>query len=577
MATSIDLIRYVLAEVVGQMLGKPASTIIARSNNLVHGDYTSNIAMVIFKELGEKSPLSLAQKLAEKLQKSELANICSQIVAVAPGFINLTISENQLVSQVSSLLNDDEKVAVSGKMKNKKIMVEFTDPNPFKEFHIGHLYSNIVGESLCRLLASQGAIVKRVCYQGDVGLHVAKSLWGMKQLVGEMPDESSPLSARVEFMGKAYAYGASVYKESEEKKKEIISLNKKIYQKDSSISELYDKGKQWSLEYFEQIYKRLGSAFDSYYFESSAGEIGLALVKEYLKKGVFQESDGAVIFAGEKYGLHTRVFINSQGLPTYEAKELGLAPTKYKDFAYDLSIIITGNEIDEYFKVLLKALSLVYPDLSSKTKHISHGMVRLSSGKMSSRTGKIITGEWLLDTAKKRSREKIKEAKLADISEADGRTNEITEAVGVGAVKYAFLKSGIGRNIEFDFDQSISFEGSAGPYLQYTYARTQSVIRKSRQKDFSFSSALPLEGSELHVLRLLQYFPQIVEEAAQNYAPNTLCGYLFDLCQAFNLFYQTCPILISAQKDFRIGLTATVGTTLKKGLYLLGIEALQRM
>ena len=331
---------------------------------------------------------------------------------------------------------------------------------------------------------------------------------------------------------------------------------------------LYETGRQWSLEAFEVIYKRLGTKFDFYYFESEVGEPGKKLVLEFLKKGVFEKSDGAIIFRGEKMGLHNRVFINSLGLPTYEAKEMGLAPTKYKDFPYDVSIIVTGNEVSAYFKVVLAALSKVSPDLAKKTTHIGHGMVRLPEGKMSSRTGNIKTGEWLLDETKKRLLEAY-----------PSMQESIAEKVAVGAVKYALLRVGVGRDIVFNFDSSLSFEGESGPYLQYTYARTQSVLKKIKSEKLKVKSEKELTGEEQLALRLLYRFPEIAEEAAENYAPSTLCTYLFDLAQAFNLFYQKDPILSAEEKtrELRIVLTKRVGEVLKTGLHLLGIAAPQRM
>ena len=445
-------------------------------------------------------------------------------------------------------------------------MVEFTDPNPFKEFHIGHLYSNVVGESLSRLYESQGATIWRVCYQGDVGLHVAKAIYGMQKLADQMPDESAPLSIRAQFMGEAYAQGSKDYESNENAKKEINELNKKIYEQDSSIRELYKKGREWSLEYFDSIYQRLGTGFKRFYFESEVGRVGAELVREFLKKDIFEESDGAIIFPGEKYELHNRVFINSLGLPTYEAKDLGLVPTKYKDFPYDRSIIITAQEQVEYFKVVLKALEKINPELASKTTHISHGIVKLPGGKMSSRTGEVITGEWLMDEAVSRIRKDYPEM-----------NDKISEKVGLGAIKFAFLKSVIGRDIEFNFDESISLTGESGPYLQYTYVRTKSVIEKNHESRImnqgkDTESALNLE--ELAVLRQLVHFPQIVENAQSKLSPNSVVSYLFELSQRFNLFYQKHRI---AGNELRLELTRAVGHTLKNGLNLLGIETVERM
>jgi arginyl-tRNA synthetase len=554
-----------------------------------HGDYSTNIALTLFAKLKAKSqkskvgrPIDLAREIAKILNTSYLIpNTLSRIEVVAPGFINFWLSEDYLTALMIPIIRVKDGYGRSELLANKKIMVEFTDPNPFKEFHIGHLYSNIVGESLSRLLESQGAEVWRVCYQGDVGLHVAKALYAVlssKFKVQSSKLEKESLINKIKTLGQAYALGVKAYEEDESAKKEIEKINKEVYEENSSIMEIYKKGRAWSLEYFDSIYKRLGTKFKRFYFESEAGKIGLEIVKKNIGK-VFKKSDGAIIFPGEKYGLHNRVFINSLGLPTYEAKDLGLAATKYKDFPYDLSIIITATEQSDYFKVVLKALSLIEPDLARKTKHISHGVVRLPIGKMSSRTGTIITGEWILDEAKKRIRERYKE--MDDM---------VGEMVAVGAVKYALLKSGIGKDLSFDFDESISLEGNSGPYLQYTFARTRSVLAKVKshpdkvgtkvKSDWKFdptSWRMKLEIEESSLLKSLHRFPEVVGEAAEQFAPNLLCNYLFDLAQKFNLFYQKHKIIESENREFRLALTQAVGQIIKNGLDLLGIKAPERM
>lgn len=552
---------------------------ITPTDDPTHGDYATNIAFHAAKKLG-KSPKEAALEIVAALEKANQGSF-DKIEVAGPGFINFTLSKAVLLKNLSL----EHKKLSSSSFSDRKVMIEFTDPNPFKEFHIGHLYSNIVGESISRLLEAVGAEVKRVCYQGDVGLHVAKALYGMLAKMNaeslSLADlETKDLKARAKFLGEAYALGATAFEEDETAKAEIIALNKAVYQKDESIMEMYTKGRQWTLDYFETIYARLGTKFWHYYFESEAGPIGLDLVKEYLGKGVFKESEGAVVFPGEDHGLHTRVFINSLGLPTYEAKELGLAPTKYNDYAYDRSIIITGNEINEYFKVLLKALSIIFPDLAAKTQHISHGMVRLPEGKMSSRTGNVKTGEWLLNEAVARASEKIKEAKSEDGGLTEEEKSQVSEMVGVGAVKWALLRSGIGKDVEFSFDESVSFEGNSGPYLQYTYVRTRSVLSKAGEGAYKMNtSGLSLSSEERGLLVLLTQYSDIVLDAAEKYSPSTVTTYLFNLAQAYNYFYQKHQILKEEgdTRVFRLMLTSKVGEVIKDGLDLLGIKTPERM
>jgi arginyl-tRNA synthetase len=559
--------------------------------NATHGDYSTNVAMVLAKPLG-KSPREIAERIKLEIENLKL-KILDRVEVAGPGFINFFISRNALLNTLQTIEEKNDTYGTSDVLKDTKVITEFTDPNPFKEFHIGHLYSNTVGEALSRLVESQGADIRRVCYQGDIGLHVAKAIWGLQKKLQDSGLtlenlEKKTLKEKAKFLGQGYAIGSTGYEENEVIKKEIIEINKKVFAQDSDIYEIYKQGKSWSLDYFETIYSRLGTKFDNYFFESEVGEDGKKLVLGYLEKGVFKESDGAVIFPGEEYGLHNRVFINSLGLPTYEAKELGLAPSKYDYFPYDQSIVITGNEINAYFKVLLKALSFIRPELAEKTFHIGHGMVRLPEGKMSSRTGNVITGEWLLDEAKRRVIEKMREVKTQDDHGSrftvDGsETEEIAEKVGVAAVKYALLKSGIGGDIAFSFDESISFEGNSGPYLQYTYVRTQSILAKfeTRNSKLEINNLeirnLKLEIEEEFLLRHLVHFPEIVSYATQAYAPNLLCEYLYQLAQKFNLFYAKHKIVGSDNEQFRLQLTSSVGQVLKNGLTLLGIPTVEKM
>jgi arginyl-tRNA synthetase len=277
------------------------------------------------------------------------------------------------------------------------------------------------------------------------------------------------------------------------------------------------------------------------------------VVEENLDK-VFESSDGAVVFKGaEEEGLHTRVFINSDGLPTYEAKELGLAKIKFDEFPYDQSIVVTGNEIQAYFKVLLKAMSLVFPDLAAKTKHVAHGMLRLPTGKMSSRTGDVITAEFLL-------------------AEAMKAREDVTEPIAVAAIKYSILKQAPGRDIIFDLEKSLSFLGDSGPYLQYTAVRAQAIISKAPNLMAELAGEEPTAAE-----KLLIRFPDLAAFAAQELAPNYIVTYLLELASAFNAYYAQNRIIGSGAENYRLALTAAVAQVLKNGLELLGIQTPDKM
>ncbi|MFZ2201904.1 MAG: arginine--tRNA ligase [Microgenomates group bacterium] len=543
--------------------------------NETHGDYATNAAMMM-----NGNPRELAEKLVAELKKSDVLGEVvdlDRIEVAGPGFINFWLRRECLGAELARVFEEKEDYGRNEWLKGKKVMVEFTDPNPFKEFHIGHLMSNGIGESLARLFEFSGADLKRACYQGDVGMHVAKSIWGLdKKLfeagltVTDLGEKS--LIERIKFMGQAYAFGATKYEDDEAVKNEINLLNKKIYeQNDGGTGALYEAGKKWSLEYFETIYRKLGTKFDHYFFESEVGEIGKRLVEEH--KDIFEVSDGAIVFKGDKYDLHTRVFLNSLGLPTYEAKELGLAKAKYDKFTYDWSVVVTGNEINEYFKVLLKAMSLIFPELAAKTTHVGHGMLRLKSGKMSSRTGKVVTGEGLIADVAAEIRKKME---LAARKVTEEEKDPLVEAIAVGAIKYSMLKQGPGKDIIFDFEGSLSFEGDSGPYLQYVFARTNSVLAKAGGIDRVVDEA-EVNEEEMRLLRWIYRFGEVVELAAKQLAPNLLCSYLIELAQRFNTFYNKHQILGVETEKFRLGLTAVVGQVMKNGLSLLGIEAVYQM
>lgn len=632
-----------------------------------HGDFATNVAMTYFSQLKKAniahdytSPRALAEAIAAavKNRMAEIENdskvsLVSEVSVAGPGFINLRLNDAYLLGELAtygSAKDLAEKIKVAD-WNGKKVMVEFTDPNPFKELHIGHAYSNSVGESISRLLKAVGATVYQACYQGDVGMHVAKSIWGLlNSVLPAMPEyqealknstqleavtevlallerTKSPLKVEVapntlaEILGLAYAKGATAYSDDESTQAEMkrinfltfLSAQDRLVQEDGwqpqvdysqyvdptdelypIVKAVFQTGRRWSMEYFELMYGKLGMEqkangkyFDYYFAESVVGEYGLKIVQENLKKGIFKKSDGAIIFPGSEYGLHDRVFVNSLGLPTYEAKELGLAPEKYRLVPYDVSIILTGNEIDEYFKVLLKTLEQIRPELAAKTTHMSHGMVRLPEGKMSSRTGNVITTLEVLESAIA----KIHETLSANESTMSAEMkNDVAAKVGLAAIKYAFLKHSIGNDIAFSFEESLSFSGQSGPYLQYTHVRCQSILEKSGFEKESAGKAksnaanaatqIELNSHERAVVSMLTQFPESVTKAATEFAPHVMAHYLFELAQAFSVFYTNCQIIKEENQErraFRLQVTKATAVVLAEGMALLGIETVPQM
>jgi arginyl-tRNA synthetase len=533
------------------------------------GHYSTNVAFSLSKKNKKDSGL-IAEEIARNIEKT---GFFSRVEAVN-GFVNFWLKDEVFHEELVSILKNREKYGCNNSLKNQKTIVEYTDPNPFKEFHIGHLMSNSIGETISRLIEWSGAKVKRACYQGDVGLHVAKAIWGMRSPKNkEQRPVKGAIKERIRYMANAYILGSEFY-EKGEARGEMQEINKLVYERsDEEINELYDWGRKASLEYFETIYKKLGTKFDYYFFESESGKDGMKAVEAGLEKGVFEESDGAVIFRGEKRGLHTRVFVNSEGLPTYEAKDLGLAEIKYRKYNYDKSVIITGNEVKDYFRVVLMAMSEVLPELARKTTHLSHGMMRLSSGKMSSRTGKVVTFESIAGKV-----EELVAGKIKDESLSAKEKDEIKEKVAMAALKYSILKQAVGSDIVFDFEKSISFEGDSGPYLQYALVRARSVLEKAKSEKIKPSFKLvPPEVSGLEPK--ICYFPEIVEWAARDYAPNYLVLYLTELARVYNNYYAKVKIVDSEDKysPYKVVLTSAFEQVMKNGLEILGISAPKKM
>lgn len=523
------------------------------------GDYATNVALQLAKQVG-KNPREIGEALAEKLRDNEAL---AEVSVAGPGFINLRLTDEALLD---ALHHSSERP-----LQGQTIVTEYSDPNPFKVLHAGHLYTSVVGDAISNLLQQAGAQVHRVNFGGDVGLHVGKTMWAIVQeLGGENPDKLAdvPEAERSEWMARCYVSGTNAYEDDEVARGEIIAYNKRVYQlhnegdHDSPFAQIYWTCRQWSYDYFNTFYTRIGSGFERYYPESETAGIGLAVVKEQLAKGVFEESDGAVVFDGEAYGLHTRVFINSEGLPTYEAKDVGLSMKKWEDYHFDRSVIITGNEIIEYMKVVLKAIEQFEPNLSQRTTHLTHGMVKLAGGvKMSSRKGNFLRAVDVLDAAAKAN---------------ETATGQGSESTVLAAVKFSFLKNRMGGDIIFDPKESVALEGNSGPYLQYAYARARSILNKA-QNQAPFNQQMNLQPDERLLVRKLTEYPEVVEKATTELMPHHICTYLYELAQEFNRFYEKNRVIGDARETLRLYLVEIYAETLNNGLELLGIHAPERM
>jgi arginyl-tRNA synthetase len=421
------------------------------------------------------------------------------------------------------------------------------------------------------LIEFQDAKIARVSYPSDIGLSVAKGIWGLEKTKGDPND--------IKALGVAYKIGNDAYEDAKENngaKKEIEEINRSLY--DNSNKEwngLRKAGLKVSLKHLLEICRELGTKFDLEFFESEAAPVGQTIVEKNIG-GVFEKSDGAIIFKGEKHDLHTRVFITREGLPTYETKELGLFELKRKTLPdFNLSITVTSVEQNEYFKVLRAVIGEIFKDELNgrEVRHIGHGFLRLPSGKMSSRKGNVVTGESLIEEMKKMALEKMRERPFSE-----GQKEKIAEQVAVAAIKFSILKQKIGKDIVFDPEQSLSFEGDSGPYLQYAHTRCASILKKAQQQNQSQNKSAAPTKSAPHLLeRLVVQFPDVTLRAATEEAPQLVVTYLVNLASAFNHFYASEKIIGSPDENHLLNIVSAVKAVLKNGLWLLGIEALEEM
>ena len=536
------------------------------------GDYATNVALHLAKATG-KNPREVAEVIATKL-RTTLAEQASEVTIGGPGFINLRLNDAAL-----NQLSDQE---VEQTLAGKIVLAEYSDPNPFKPLHAGHLYTTLVGDTIARLTSIAGATTIRINYGGDVGLHVARSMWSIiKQLGGEYPEKLSvvPMADRPTWLGTRYVEGTTAYEDNETAKDEIVAINKRVYQvqadadHDSPFAQIYWTCRQWSYDYFATLYDQLQvAAFDRYIPESEVTPLGIATVREQLGNGVYEKSGEAVIFDGEKFGLHIRVFINSAGLPTYEAKDVGLSLTKWRDYHFDQSIIITANEQEQYMKVVIASIAQFAPEPAERTRHLVHGVVKMQGGvKMSSRKGNVITALEILEAAR--------------VAGAETGTNPSEDTI-LAAVKYAFAKNRIGSDISYDPKESIALEGNSGPYLQYAHARARSILKKSEVASLSTTGEassdsafgdIALESGERTLLRKISEYHEAVDRAVAELMPHYVCTYLYELAQTFNRFYENNTVLGDQREVVRLGLVVKYANTLKLGLDLLGIHAPEKM
>lgn len=597
--------------------------------NPEHGDYSTNIALQI-KKKGLPTPLDLANQIVNAWRSLGLPDYLAKIEVAKPGFINVWLKGEILSNEIGRVLEEGEKYGSAETLKGKKILLEHTSPNPQTTIMLGHLRNNFLGMAMANILEFLGAKVTKDCIVNDRGVHVCRAMWGylvfgrkkgglkksellnfkemsdakVKKIIAKTdwrplleewtkkkPDWWQPkaLGLKPDHTNLIwYVLGSKAYKLSKKVKEQVEEILLAWEVEDKQVWQIWRQILDWSAKGYIDTYKRIGSVHNYFWYESKLYKGGKELIDRGLKKGVFRKSEGAIVSNLSEYGLPDTILIKSNGVALYFTFDLNLTLQKRKKFPSDLYIWDIGAEQTLYFKQLFAICEQLGIGKREDYFHLVYALINFKGkGKMATRTGDVVKADEVLDELHQRALEVIK----ASNQELRGKLakkqlEQLAETVALGAIKYSLLKFGRETTIYFDIDESLALEGNSGPYLQYTYARCQSVLKKAKAEKLTLPKEAPapaerdVTGEERNLIRTLYKFPETVQEAKGNFAPNLLCNFLFDLAQKYNLFYNKQSILKAKSKElrnFRLALTAAVGQVLKNGLNLLGIVTPERM
>lgn len=533
-----------------------------------HGDYSTNVAMVCAKKIG-KNPRQLAEEMVAIFRQAqdEFPEI-QEIQIAGPGFINFCLSREFFTNKIKEILEQKENWGKNEIHKGEKILVEHSSPNLFKPFHIGHAMNGTIGESIKRLAEFSGADVVAMSFPSDISLGVAKAIFII--LEKHLEDGQIYKPHDIVLLGEAYVEGTKRYEEDESIQKRVKEISNNLYSKKDSIElKVYEECKKFNIEYFEHTTEMLGSKFDSYIYESEAGRVGEKIVNDNTP-GIFTRSEGAVVYVPDesKKNINTTVFINSEGNPTYGAKDLGLLDLKFSRFDPDLSIFITDHQQISHFETVLDVAEKINKKWVEKSVHRTHGRMSFCGAKMSSRLGGVPLVKEMID-------EIVGEIKLKrnDLSEED------LNAIAIAAIKFGVLRVMAGKNINFDPENSVSFEGDSGPYLQYGIVRAKSVIKKSNNLEKTDNN-LNLDNLEItNFEKTICKFPSVVERSIEEWAPHHVVIYLLELTREFNSWYNNTKIIDenNPNMSYNLDVTKAFIQTMENGLWLLGIKVPDRM
>lgn len=555
------------------------------STNSKFGDVATNIALTLAKKVG-KYPKVIGEEIIKEINfnienEKELSKIIEKAELANNGFINFCLKKDFLIEELKRLANLE---LIETKYTDQKVLVEHSSPNLFKPFHIGHLMNNIIGESIVRMMKTTKADLRTMAFPSDISIGIAKAIYILKN----KKNWSFFNEDIINILGNAYTEGVRFYEENPDKQDEIKLVAKNLFERNSETEEyqIYTKAREVNIEYFKKVQAMLGSKFDHFIYESEAGIRGEEIVKENVNKEegkevFFVAENGAIVFDTKKIKNKVSsetiksVFINSENHPTYEAKDLGLLDLKHGYFPFDYNLFVTDTEQIPHFEVVLqvaKELGSVFKFLAEKSQHVPHGRLNLKGERISSRLGNVLTVEEVLEMVNKKAEERLG-SKTEDLNEI--QKEFLIKDISLSALRISILKSKPGINIDFDFETSLNFEGSTGPYLLYTYARANSLLEKVEKGE----GELIVSFSSLPLYKKLIESESVLKRGIEELAPQVIVKYLFELAQAFNTFYAKEKI-ISEDKNLtnsNISLVKNFLKIFKFSLNSIGIEEVEKM
>ena len=528
------------------------------------GDY-SFPCFALSKKL-KKNPAEIAKDFSSRIQ---LSKEFERVGAIGP-YLNFFVNKKILAEKTIERITKEKDKYGSGKFGKEKVMIEFSQANTHKAFHVGHVRGTSLGESLARILEFSGNKVLRANYQGDTGMHVAKWIWCYQKYHSkeELKNDES-------WIASIYVDAIKRLEKNEKLQKEVDEINKKLEDKtDKELTKLWEKTRKLSLDSFEKIYHELNTKFDEYFFENEVEKAGKKISQELVKQNIANVSDGATIVDLEKDKLGVWVLLRSDGTVLYSAKDLALAEKKFSDFKIDKSIYVVGRAQQMHFYQLFKTLEKMKFKQSKNCKYVPVSEVRFPWGKMSSRSGDNVLYS---DFKKELTNYSIKELEKRFDNLESTEVYDRALAISIASLKYSMLKQDTNKNLIFNPEKALSFEGDTGPYLLYSYARALSILKKAKYKKQIKFEVGEISNSEKKLVVELGNFPNVVKSASENLAPNLIANYSFQLAKTFSEFYHNCPVIGSEEENIRLKLVDCFSQTIKNSLYLLGIPVIPEM